>query len=353
MKITRADTEIVSLPIEPPIATAIHQIRSVGCVLLRLRTDEGLVGEAYLFALNGARIKAFDEMLRGLAERAVGRDPHYVAGIWEDIWGEINPSGQRGVTISALSTIDTACWDLIGKSAGKPLHHIFGACRDRVKTYASGGLWLSQSIEELCAQAEGFVGEGFRAMKMRVGKAKIGEDVERVRAVREAVGGEVELLVDANQAFSPKHAIRLAGELAEFDLGWLEEPVAVQDLDGQARVTAAVDIPIAAGESEYTRFAMRDLIQVGACDVLMPDLQRVGGLTEMLRVAALAGAHNIGVSTHIFTEQSLCFAGAAANCISVEYMPWFSRLFNEELELVEGELVIPGRAGVGFSFVGG
>lgn len=350
MKIIAFDTEIVNLPLQHPIATAIHRIKSVGCVLLRLRSDQGLVGESYLFALNAARIKSFDEMLRGLTELAVGRNPHYVSAIWQDIWNEINPSGHRGVTISALSTIDTACWDLIGKSLEKPLHHIFGACRDRIKTYASGGLWLSQSTDQLTEQAERFMNEGFKAVKMRVGCATMKEDVERVRAVREAVGADVELMVDANQGLSPKRAIRLGRALEPFELTWMEEPVAAYDLSGQAQVTAALDMPIAAGESEYTRFAMQQMIDARACDILMPDLQRIGGLSEMMRTATLAGAHNMSISTHIFTEQSLCVAGSAANCISVEHMPWFSALFNEPLEMVNGELLIPSRPGTGFTF---
>lgn len=352
MKITALNTEIVTLPLDRPIATAIHSIDSVGCVLLRLETDQGLVGESYLFTINAARIAAFDEMLRGLSGLVVGRDPHYVSAIWQDIWAEINPSGHRGITISALSTVDTACWDLIGKALEKPLHHIFGACRDRIKTYASGGLWLSQSIDQLTGEAEQFVGRGFRAMKMRAGCATIAEDVERVRAVREAVGPGIDLMLDINQALSPKQAIRLGRELEEFQLGWIEEPVAAHDLAGHAQVTAKLDTPVASGETEYTRFAMREMIDARACDILMPDLQRIGGLSEMMRTSALAGAHNLGISTHLFTEQSLCVAGAALNCISVEHMPWFSPLFREELELVDGALVIPQRPGTGFTFTG-
>ena len=350
MKITALNTEIVNLPLDKPVATSIHDINSVGCVLLRLETDQGLVGESYLFTINAVRIAAFDEMLRGFAGLVVGRDPHYVSAIWQDIWAEINPTGHKGVTMSALSTIDTACWDLIGKGLEKPLHHIFGACRDRIKTYASGGLWLSQSINQLTSEAEQFVSKGFRAMKMRAGCVTIAEDVKRVRAVRDAVGPNIDLMVDINQALSPKQAIRLGRELEEFQLGWIEEPVAAYDLKGHAQVTAALDTPIASGETEYNRFAMQQMIDARACDILMPDLQRMGGLSEMMRTAALASAHNINISPHIFTEQSLCIAGAAPNCISVEHMPWFSSLFNEDMELIDGDLVIPQRPGIGFTF---
>ena len=350
MKITQFGTRLVEVPLEQPIATAIHQMRSVGCVLLQLETDQGLVGESYLFTLNALRLKALHEMLLGFAHQVEGRDPHCVAAIGQAMWDEMNPIGHKGFSIAALTAIDTACWDLIGKAAEQPLHRLFGACRDRVRTYASGGLWLSQSIDECLAEAAEFIDAGFRAMKIRLGKPTIAEDIARVRALREAVGPDIELLADANQACAVKRAIRLGRELEEFDLGWFEEPVAYQDLTGCAEVRRALMTPIAAGETEYTRYGMRDILDAGAVDVLMPDLQRIGGLSEMRRVCALAMAHDIPVSTHLFTEHSLCIAGAEPNCISVEHMPWCAPLFNESMVIRDGMIDIPQRPGTGFSF---
>jgi L-alanine-DL-glutamate epimerase-like enolase superfamily enzyme len=174
--------------------------------------------------------------------------------------------------------------------------------------------------------------------------------VERVRALRDAVGPDIELLADANQALEVKQAIRLGRELEAFDLSWLEEPVAYQDLRGCAEVRSALTTRIAAGETEYTRYGMRDILEAQAVDVLMPDLQRIGGFSEMRRACALAAAHDIPVSTHLFTEHSLCIAGAEPNCISVEHMPWFAPLFNESMEIRDGMIEIPDRPGTGFSF---
>lgn len=350
MKITGFKTTLVDVPLAKPIATAIHQMKSVGCVLLELETDQGLVGESCVQTLNGARLKALHEMLLGFSHQVEGRDPHQVARIWQDCWDEMNPIGHKGFTIYALTAIDTACWDLIGKAAEQPLHRVFGACRERVKTYASGGLWLSQSIDSLVEESAELVEQGFCAIKIRLGKPSIAEDVERVRAVRDAIGDRIELLADANQALSVKQAIRLGRELEAFNLGWFEEPVIYHDLQGCAEVRAALDTPIAAGETEYTRYGMRDILEAGAVDVLMPDLQRIGGPSEMRRVAALASAYDIPISTHIFTEYSLCIAGAESNCISVEHMPWNAPLFNESMEIRDGEITIPERPGTGFSF---
>ena len=350
MKITGVKTTLVDIPLAKPIATAIHQMKSVGCVLLELETDQGLVGEAFVQTLNAVRIKALHEMLLGFTHRVEGRDPHDIAAIWQECWNEMNPIGHKGFTIYALTAIDTACWDLIGKAAERPLHQIFGACRDRVKTYASGGLWLSQSTNSLVEEAHEMLEAGFRSMKIRLGKPTIGEDVDRVKAVREAIGDDIELLADANQSLSVKHAIRLGRELEEFNLGWFEEPVLYHDLNGCAEVRAALDTPIAAGETEYTRYGMRDIFDAGAVDILMPDLQRIGGLSEMRRVAALAAACDVPISTHVFTEYSLCIAGAEANCISVEHMPWNEPLFNESMDIEDGKIAIPARPGHGFSF---
>jgi len=350
MKITRFKTTLVDIPLAKPIATAIHQIRSAGCVLLELETDQGLVGESYVFTLNGVRLKALHEMLLGFSPQVEGKDPYFVAQIGQNMWNEMNAIGHKGFTIAALAAVDTACWDLIGKAAELPLHRLFGACREQVKTYASGGLWLSQSIDECVDEAAEFIQAGFRSMKIRLGKPSIAQDVERVRAVHDAIGPDIELLADANQALTPKQAIRLGRELEEFNLGWFEEPVVYHNLRGCAEVRASLDTPIAAGETEYTRYGMREILESGAVDVLMPDLQRIGGLSEMRRVAALAASYDMPISTHIFTEHSLSVAGSEANCISVEHMPWFEPLFNESMEISDGMLRIPERPGTGFSF---
>ncbi len=350
MKITALKTQLVNLPLAKPIKTAIHQIKSLGCVLVSIETDDGLVGQSYLFTINAARLKAYDEMVCGFAHQVIGKDPHYIGAIWQNIWQEINPSGHKGVTIAALSAIDTACWDLIGKAADQPLHLLFGACRDRIRTYASGGLWLSQSIDSLLSEAQEFIQQGFRAMKVRIGSGDLESNVERVKALKAAIGPDIGLLADINQALTPKQAIRLGLRLDEFDLEWIEEPVVTHDLKGQAQVTAALLTPVASGETEYTRFGMQQMIDHRACDILMPDLQRIGGLSEMLKVASIASAHNMPISTHIFTEHSLCIAGTASNCLSVEHMPWFADLFNESMEIENGDIIIPQRPGTGFTF---
>jgi L-alanine-DL-glutamate epimerase-like enolase superfamily enzyme len=350
MLIEGFETALVEVPLPRSSSTSIHRMTSVGCVLLTLRTDDGLTGEGMAFTLNADRIRAFDETVRGFAPYVIGQDPRNVEKVFADVWTALNPTGHKGITIGALSAIDVALWDIVGKAANMPLAKLFGGMRDRVDTYASSGLWLSDSIEDLVDEAQRFLNYGFWGMKIRVGSDYPETDVERVRAVREAVGPEIDLYVDINQALSPKQAIRLGRKLEQFNLVWIEEPVAYTDLAGHAMVRKALDTPIASGETEYTRFGMQAYLDAGAVDVLMPDLQRMGGFTEFRKASALASTRNVNISTHIFTEYSLSLAGSLPNCVSVEHMDWFQPLFNEGLEFDGGQLVIPDRPGTGFTF---
>jgi L-alanine-DL-glutamate epimerase-like enolase superfamily enzyme len=354
IRIESVTTDLVDLPFPQPIGTAIHAIRSAGCCVVTVRCTDGAIGQGHLFTINAERLRSFDEMVRGLAEAfVVGRDVRYLEAIWHDVFRAVNPAGQAGVTISALATIDVACWDALARRLDQPLHLLWGGRREAVDTYASSGLWLSASIDELQSQAAEFAAAGFLAMKVRVGHDDPTVDAKRVAAVRDAVGPHIRLLADANQKYRPIDAIRLGRALEPFDLVWLEEPVPSRDRAGHARVRSAlgsVGVPIATGETEYTRYGARDMLAGGACDVYMPDLQRVGGYSEFRKVAAMCAAVDVPVSSHFFTEQSLCLAGSIDNMISVEHIDWFAPLFNEEVELADGRLVIPDRPGTGFTY---
>lgn len=350
MQIVKLSTVRAEVPMARPIRTAIHEIRSVGALLLSIDAGDGLVGEGYLFAPGTRQLRVFEEMVQSFAPSLVGADPERSEALWRQLWTAINFYGHKGVSVFALSAVDMALWDLRGKALGKPIHRLIGFCRDAVPTYASGGLWLGASIDELVAEARSFVAAGFRAMKMRLGKERLEEDVERVAAVRAAIGPDVALMADANQGFTVDHAIRLGRRLEAFGLAWFEEPVPAYDLDGSARVAAALDTPIASGETEYARYGFRDMLQARAADVLMPDLGRVGGVSEFIKVAHMADAVDVPVSSHIYSEQSLGLVAALGNATYLEHMPWFERLFRERLEFKDGMVVVPERPGFGFTF---
>ncbi|MGC1915259.1 MAG: mandelate racemase/muconate lactonizing enzyme family protein [Pseudolabrys sp.] len=350
MKVTRVETRCVTVKLDKPIGSALGQLHSFGCILVFVHCDSGIIGENLIFTLNARRTRVLQSMVEEMADLVIGRDAGHIAGFWARAWRDINFLGHKGVPVVGISALDGALWDALGTMTNLPLYRILGGAQDRVPVYHSGGLWLSSSGKELVAEAERFAAAGFRAMKMRLGSPEPATDAARVRAVRTAIGPKIKLMADANQGLTENQAIRLGRALEEFDLTWFEEPLPAWDLDGLARVAAALDTPIASGETEYTRYGFRRMLELRSADILMPDLQRVGGVSEFIRVGHMAESYDIPVSSHLFPETSLQVLGALANTIYLEYMPWFSKLYNETIKFAEGQAIVPERPGWGFTF---
>lgn len=351
MKIVAIETCVVELPLRrPAVNSARVPIRTVGCVLVRLRTDGGADGESLLYTMRGRHTAPLRAMVDSLGELLVGEDCGQPERLWDKLWREIYFFGFTGVAVMAISALDTAVWDAHARSLDLPLGALWGGHPERVPAYASQGLWADQTPDALAREAERYKAEGWRAMKMRTGRPSIDEDVRAVRAVREAIGDEVALMTDCSRALDAAHAIRLARALEPFRLAWFEEPLPAHDLAGIARVAAAIDTPVAIGENDYTRYGFRRILEARAASVWMMDLARVGGLSEMRKVAALARAHDIPVSNHIFTEHSLAACATFTNLNWVEYIDWFEELFVEPLGQVDGFLRVPTGPGLGVRF---
>ncbi len=350
MIVTKIETLVVPMQMAKPIGSALGQLTGFGCILVTVHTDEGITGENLIFTLNNRRTKVLVQMVEDLADVIVGFDAGHIAGFWARAWTSINFLGHAGVSVVGISAIDGALWDALGKAQNMPIYRLLGGAKNRVPAYHSGGLWLDRSKEALVEEALRFKAEGWKAMKMRLGLADPREDIARVSAVRDAIGPGIKLMADANQGKTESEAIRLGRMLEEFDLTWFEEPLPAWDLAGLARVAVALDTPIASGETEYTRYGFRRMLELRSADVLMPDLQRVGGVSEFVRVAHMAESHDVPVSSHLFPETSLQVLGGLSNSIFLEYMPWFSPLYNEAMEFENGEAVVPERPGWGFTF---
>ena len=352
MKIIRLRTQIVHLPIDPPILTAIlGNIRSADCVLTFLDTDAGLTGEGLVMTINNRRLAPIHAMIDSLEDLVVGVEPRLGGSLNAQAWSSLNFLGYEGVSVIGLAALDNAMWDLRGKAAELNVSHLIGACRPAVPTYASGGLWLGSSIDELQREARGFVDRGFRAMKTRVGPTEPEKMVARVRAVREAVGPDIALMVDANQQMSVKQAIRIGRMMEELNLTWFEEPVICHDHAGEAQISAALDTPIASGETVYTHRGILQMLQARSADVLMPDLQRMGGPSEFLKAGHLCEAFHTPCASHLFPEMSLALLAALPGGYYLEHMPWFEPIYRERIELdANGHAVVPDRPGWGFSF---
>ncbi len=351
MKITRLRTQIVHLPIDPPIQSFMGALRTTDCVLTFLDTDDGLTGEGLVMTINNRRLGVIHEMIRNLEDLVIGLDPRLGGSLNARAWKELNFLGYEGVSIIGLAALDMALWDLRGKAAGLNVAHLIGACRPAVPTYASGGLWLGGSLDDLQKQARAFVDRGFRGMKTRVGPGDPDSMVARVRAVREAIGPDIALMVDANQQMTVKQAIRIGRMMEDLNLTWFEEPIICHDHEGEAQIAAALDTPIASGETVYTHRGILDMLEARSADVLMPDLQRMGGPTEFLKAGHLCEAFHIPCASHLFPEMSLSLLAALPGGYYLEHMPWFEPIYRERIELdANGHAVVPDRPGWGFSF---
>ncbi len=341
IRVTGLRAVVVHLPIDPPIAIGGGEwICSADCVLTFLDTDEGLTGEGLVFTFNGRHLRRIHEMILRLEDLVIGIDPT-----------TSNSPGIEGLSLVGAAAIDTAMWDLRGKAAGLNVAHLIGACRQSLPAYASGGLWQQSTIDELQRVADAFVADGFRAVKMRIGSGNPRETVTRVQAVREAIGPDVALMVDAYQQLTANQAIRLGRMLEPLNLTWFEEPVSCHDHNGEAEIRRALDIRLASGESLSGPRGILGLLQADAVDIAMPDLQRMGGPTGLLKAGQMCEEFDTLCSPHLFTEMSLSLTATLPSACYLECMPWFGRIYREQIELDgDGNAVVPDRPGWGFSF---
>lgn len=349
MQITSVTSRVIATPLEQPILTAIHSFERVYHVVVEVETDEGLTGTGLLFAQSAAQGKLFQAALALFEDKVIGENPLMIEAIWQKLWKAMNFIGNSGVSIFALSAIDTALWDILGKSANMPVYRLLGQHAKAIPVYASQGLWLGTALPALIEEARSYVARGFKVIKIRVGLARLEDDVERVLAVQEAVGPGVRLIADANQGWDAPTAIRFGRLVASANLYWLEEPVPYYDLTASAAIAAALDTPLATGETEYTYLGFARLGQQQAADIWMPDLQRIGGITGWQKVARVAEGFNLPVSPHLFPEISLHLALSTPNCPILEYVNWWEPLLDNEggPKLVDGYLVPGDQPGLG------
>jgi L-alanine-DL-glutamate epimerase-like enolase superfamily enzyme len=248
----------------------------------------------------------------------------------------------------ALSPLDIAVWDAAGKTLGHPLHRLLGGYRERLPTYASDGLWYSLSAKELAASARRHVDAGFGAVKLRLGREATPElEAERVRAVREAVGPGVKIMVDATESWSLPQARRTGRVLQDAGVEWLEDPVHHLDVAGLAELREHLDVPIAAGEHLYHLEAFRSLLAARGVDVIILDLARVGGVTPWRKIAALAHAYRIPVCGHVVPEVQVHLLCAVPNSLMVEYVPRSAGILRAMPRIERSELVAPEGPGLG------
>ena len=348
--ITNVRSRIVNVPVQKKVVARIGTFASMWFLLVDVETNVGITGSSYLWAFSPSGAAALQKVLQELTEVAIGESPFFSTRLWRRMWERITQWGHKGLTVIGMSAIDVAVWDIVGKALNRPFSHLLGAASDRVSTYASEGLWLTEDMQALAHEAEELVKRGFHAIKLRLGRSRMTDDLEAVRVVRQTVGPDITLMVDANQGWDADYTIRIGRKLETFELYWIEEPIPHDDLSGHARVAAALDTPIASGENVYSPYGFREVIEQHAADILMADVERVGGVTGWMRTAALAEAWNKPLCSHLFPEVSIHLLAASPTACFLEHMPWGSELFQERLEMLDGNILVPTRPGHGFSW---
>ena len=351
MRVTSHTTRILRTPADNPLIVGVDQGNATReFVTLELNTDEGIQGIGLTF-FGGPLTTSLKDAAAALCELITGRDPMPVESVTADLRQAASGAGPGGIFTLALSAVDQALWDIKGKALDQSVCSLLGGYRDRVPTYASGALMRPMSIEYLAEAGPRLVDMGFRQMKTQMGAEPTAErEVARMRVLREGIGPDIDLMCDINQLWNVNQAIEIGSRVEDLHLFWLEDVVAHDDVHGLARVADALTTPICAGEYVYGITPFRHMLEARSIDIVMIDLLRVGGITPWRKAAGMAEAFNIPVVSHLIPEMHVQLMAAVPNGLTVEYMPWSLRLFDETPDIVDGELVVPDKPGLGLTF---
>lgn len=363
MKVTDVRMEIYRWPRRTPIRNGRYIYPTNGLDVIKIDTDEGVSGIGFcgsvqetLSDLGDVSLSAVRGVGRSILEHlkqyVIGQDPFDTERIWDEMW-QPKLVGRRGITTRVISGIDIGLWDIRSKVAGRPLYKMLGGFTDEIPVYVAGGYYEEgKGLEDLAVEMRSAVAMGTNAVKMKIGGARIREDVERIKVVRETIGPDVKLMVDANCAYKFYEAIEIARKIERYDIFWLEEPVNPDDYEGHRLISRATSIPVATGENEYTRYGFRDLIQNRCAAIIQPDAMIMGGVTEFMKVAAIAQAHDLPIAPHGMQEVHVHLVTAISNGLTLEYYggatdPMWGQMFKEPLLIEDGIVRPPDVAGLG------
>ena len=349
LTVERVRARPVVVPLKRPIVSKVGLFRDWPIILIDLYTHQGVVGRSYLepYLKQSMRyiVAALDDLGAAAAGKPVAPFDLYRQGI-----GSLHLVGREGISLIAVSGLDMAAWDALAQAAGQPLAVFLGGTTGPVPAYNSNGLWLTP-LDGLAAEASALVGEGgFTALKMRLGRERLADDLAAIAAVREGAGADVKLMCDFNQGLTMGDALVRCHALDGESLYWFEEPTTYDNIPGHAQLARELKTPVQLGENFYGPRLMYQAVQAGAGDYVMPDLMRIGGVSGWLRAAAIAGAAGIPMSTHLYPEVAAHLMRVTETAHWLEWQDWADPILREPFELREGHLLVPDRPGQGIDW---
>ena len=349
-EIVKAEVLMVDLVPKVLRSDAIQSFVSQETPIVRLTDADGSVGTGYSYTIGSGGPAVVSLLRETLLPKVIGRNADEIEGIWRELFFTTHATAVGAITSLALAAIDIALWDLRSLRVGLPLWQLAGGAKPSVPLYSTEGGWLHLETDELVADALAMQAKGFSGSKIKIGKPSLDEDRARLNAVRDAVGPSYQILVDANQSFSVSDARRWAGMLAEFDIGWFEEPMPADDIGAHCQLTAASQVPIAVGESMYSITQFKDYLTMGGCTIVQADVARVGGITPWLKIAHMAEAFNVSICPHFLMELHVSLACAVSNAPMLEYIPQLDDITTSQPDIRDGHAFAPMVPGLGIAW---
>lgn len=349
--ITEAHASLVRIPVDPPKGDAIQKFSALELPIVRIEDGAGNSGTGFGYTIGQGGSTILELLRRELLHQLEGKDSRRIGHLHHFLNKSLHALGPGVVLSNALAAIDIALWDLNARREKIPLHILLGGAKEKVPIYNTNVGWLSRGLDEMVELSRKAVRrDGFRALKLKVGKPDPEEDVERVGKVRKAVGDGVKLMIDANQSWTIDEAVRRLRPLEQFNLIWIEEPLLATDLQGYQHLGDKTSIPRAGGESLYDPAYFYENIRLGALDILQPDVARVGGITPAIKVCGMAEAANLKVAPHVSPELSLTVAAAVPNSMFIEYIPQMEPVLAHKVRIENGYAIPPDVPGHGIEF---
>lgn len=341
---------MVNLEPEVPRSDAIQSFVRQETPIVRITDSDGLIGTGYSYTIGTGGHSIVELIVRHLAPLLIGEDPAHLEALWKRMFLSTHATAVGAITSLALAAIDIALWDLKCRRADLPLHVMAGGAQKAVPLYSTEGGWLHIEASALVEDALDVQQQGFGGAKVKVGRPHVAEDVERLTAVREAVGPAFDIMVDANQAFTLDEAIRRARHFEQLDIAWFEEPLPAEDLEGHVRLSNTTSLPVAVGESLYSLSHFKEYLQHGACSIIQTDVARIGGITPWLKCAHLAESFNISIAPHFLMELHVSLSAAVPNGRWVEYIPQLDPITSSRMTIKDGMAIPPQTAGLGIDW---